>query len=243
MMHLASSKHVVSPRPAGPGRLHALVADYPGGMARAAQRYTGTRPGGRSARVRRAVLDASAAMLLSEGLDALTLAAVAQAAGVHHATVYRRWPTRSRLVLDTIIDLTEARVPAPPPSTGGVHGDLVEYFTPIVQGLRDPHVQALVRSLIALPEEEIAGERREYWRARHAVATAIIEAGVARGELADSIDPWHVVELIAGPIWMRMLITGDGVEDAMLEQLVSEALTVARRRTRGAAPRGSRARA
>ncbi len=209
-------------------------------MARATQRYTGTRPGGRSARVRRAVLDASAAMLLAEGLDALTLAAVAQAAGVHHATVYRRWPTRSRLVLDTIIDLTETRVPVPPPSTCDVHGDLVDYFTPIVQGLRDPQVQALVRSLIALPEEEIAEERREYWRARHALATSIIEAGVARGELPDSIDPWHIVELIAGPIWMRMLVTGAGVDDALLEQLVSEALAVAHRQTGDATRRASR---
>jgi AcrR family transcriptional regulator len=169
------------------------------------------------------VLDAAAATLLSGGLDALTLAGVAQAAGVHHTTVYRRWPTRSRLVLDTIIDLTQSRVPAPP-SSGGVHRDLIAYFTPIVEGFRDPRVQTLVRSLIALPEAEIAEERREYWRARYEVGASIIDAAVARGELPAATDAGHIWDVIAGPIWMRMLITGTDVDAALLEQLVSEAL-------------------
>jgi AcrR family transcriptional regulator len=169
------------------------------------------------------VLDAAAEILLSGGLEALTLARVAQAAGVHHTTVYRRWPTRSRLVLDTIIDLTQSRVPAPP-SSGSVHRDLVAYFTPMVAGFRDPRIQTLVRSLIALPEQDIAEERREYWRTRYEVGASIIHAGVARGELPPSTDAGHIWEVIAGPIWMRMLITGTDVDEALLEQLVSEAL-------------------
>ena len=167
-------------------------------------------------------------MLLSEGLHSLTLARVAQAAGVHHATVYRRWPSRARLVLDTIVELSRATAPAPVPTTGNVHDDLIAYFTPIITGLQDPNVQTLVRSLLSLPEEEIAEERREYWRSRYALATQIIEAGIARGELAPTEDPWHTAELIAGPIWMRLFVTGRAVDADFLEQLVSEALTLAR---------------
>jgi len=189
-----------------------------------AQRYTGARPGGRSARVRRAVLDAAAETLLTGGLESLTLAGVAQAAGVHHTTVYRRWPTRSRLVLDTIVDLTQARVPAIP-STGSVHGDLLAYFTAVVDGMREPRALMLIRSLIALPDDEVAQERREYWQARFDIAGAMVQGGVERGELPAGCDVRRIVEAIAGPIWMRMLIIGDGDVDAeLLERLVTEAL-------------------
>jgi AcrR family transcriptional regulator len=188
-----------------------------------AQTYTGARPGGRSERVRRAVLDSAAETLLSGGLESLSLAGVAQAAGVHHTTVYRRWPTRSQLVLDTIVDLSLTRIPAPPTS-GSVEADLIAYFTPIVEGMRDPLVQNLIRSLIALPEAEVASERRAYWEARHAVAASIVDAAVARGELPASVDVEHLVDVIAGPIWLRTLITGAGVDAALLRQLVREAL-------------------
>jgi AcrR family transcriptional regulator len=174
--------------------------------------------------VRRAVLDAAAETLLAGGLETLTLAGVAQAAGVHHTTVYRRWPTRSQLVLDTIIDLTASRVPGAP-STGSVHEDLLAYFGAIVAGLRDPRALTLVRTLIALPDHEIADERREFWRARYETAAGIIEAGVARGELPPGTDAGHIVDTIAGPIWMRMVIVGGrDVDDGLLEQLVTDAL-------------------
>ncbi|WP_280305829.1 TetR/AcrR family transcriptional regulator [Nocardia neocaledoniensis] len=49
------------------------------------------RPGGRTARNRALVLDAVLAELTEHGYDALTVDAVAARAGVHRATVYRRW--------------------------------------------------------------------------------------------------------------------------------------------------------
>src|SRR6267154_2033770 len=52
---------------------------------------TAQRPGGRSARVRREVLAATLHVLLEEGLDATTIPAIADRAGVHHTSIYRRW--------------------------------------------------------------------------------------------------------------------------------------------------------
>lgn len=189
------------------------------------QPYTGTRPGGRSARVRRAVLDAAGQILLAGGVEALTVPAVASAAGVHHATIYRRWPTRARLVLDTILDLSASGLPVP--AAGGsttARADLIAYFRAVAAGLQDSQIQAVVRGLLALPEDEVAEERREYWRARFAVATSIVESGIACGEFPADLDPPHVVELIAGPIWLRTIVTGAGVDDKHVERLVDEAL-------------------
>src|SRR5438046_812736 len=49
------------------------------------------RPGGRSAAVRRRVLDAALAQLVQHGYDSLSVDVVAERSGVHRTTVYRRW--------------------------------------------------------------------------------------------------------------------------------------------------------
>jgi len=56
----------------------------------------------RSERARKAVLDAAAELLLARGLEAVTMDAVAEGAGVSKATIYRWWPTKQTLALDAL---------------------------------------------------------------------------------------------------------------------------------------------
>ena len=56
------------------------------------------RPGGRSARVRSAVLMAALDALADGGYGSFTCEAVAERAGVHKTTVYRRWGKRWRII-------------------------------------------------------------------------------------------------------------------------------------------------
>jgi hypothetical protein len=127
--------------------------------------------------------------------------------------------------LDTILDLSASGLPVPASSgSTTARAGLIAYFRAVAAGLQDPQIQAVVRGLLALPEDEVAEERREYWRARFAVATSIVEGGIVRGELPADLDPPHVVELITGPIWLRTIVTGAGVDDELVERLVDEAL-------------------
>ena len=50
-----------------------------------------SRPGGRSRRVRRAVLDAVVELLEEGGARAVTIAEVAKRSGVNASSIYRRW--------------------------------------------------------------------------------------------------------------------------------------------------------
>jgi len=59
-------------------------------MQRTKQRVGEQRPGGRSARVRSSVLDATVELLEDVGYERLSVEAVAARAGVHKTTVYRR---------------------------------------------------------------------------------------------------------------------------------------------------------
>ncbi|MCX4763740.1 TetR/AcrR family transcriptional regulator [Streptomyces sp. NBC_01275] len=64
------------------------------------------RPGGRTARVRAAVLRAAGDVLAEEGFDRLDLTDVARRAEVGKTTVYRRWGSVPGLVADLLSDLS-----------------------------------------------------------------------------------------------------------------------------------------
>src|SRR5262245_19167911 len=57
------------------------------------------RLGGRSARVREAVLAAAFAELDEHGYRGFNIESVARRSGVHKTTIYRRWPTREALLV------------------------------------------------------------------------------------------------------------------------------------------------
>lgn len=176
--------------------------------------------------MRAAVLAATAEELLEHGFERLSIASVARRAGVHHTTVYRRWPTKSALLLDAAVELTRQRLPAP--DLGELRRDLHAYFRSLLDALSDPRITALVRSLIAAPSAELSEQRHRYWQDRFEVAAQIVDRAVARGELPQDTQPWRVIELIAGPLWMRVLLTGLPVDEAFLSRAIDDAMRALR---------------
>src|SRR5579862_7114745 len=85
---------------------------------------TRRRPGGRTARATQAILAAVIDELAETGYAALSLDRVAARAGVHRATVYRRWASKEALTADAV--LASAAQDVPPPDTGTLRGDLRE---------------------------------------------------------------------------------------------------------------------
>jgi AcrR family transcriptional regulator len=188
--------------------------------------YKGTRPGGRSARVREAVLAAAAVELIEHGYAELSFARVAERAGVAPTTIHRRWGTRARLVAD-VFD-ANAVTAVPDPHRASLEEDLQAFAAAAAAGLAQPAVQSLLRGMFSLPAEELARIQGEYWEARFGVAQAIVDRAIARGELADGADGWAVFEPLLAPIWMRRLITGLPIDEAALALIVERALRLAR---------------
>lgn len=189
--------------------------------------YRGTRPGGRSARVRRAVLDAALGELVEVGYDELSLPRVAERAGVALSTIHRRWDGKAALVADALTDITAAKVPEP--NLGDVRSDLLALAGSVAAILAEPVTIRMLRSAFALPEAELAELRARHWEPRFAVAQAVVDRAIARGELPAGIDGWELVEPVNARIWMRVLITGLPVDDALIERSVDAALAGARR--------------
>src|SRR6266700_2043671 len=71
------------------------------------------RPGGRSARVQAAVFVATIQLLQEKGYEALSFATVAERAGVHETSLYRRWKTKEQLVINAISGQVAQNIPVP----------------------------------------------------------------------------------------------------------------------------------
>lgn len=195
--------------------------------ASARRAYQGTRPGGRSARVRRAVLDAVLVELVEVGYDELSLPRVAERAGVALSTIHRRWDGKGAVVGEALLDVTEAKVPEP--DLGDVRSDLLALAGSVTAMLSEPVTVQVLRSAFALPDAELAELRAQHWAPRFDVAQSVVERAIARGELPEGLDGWELVEPIHARIWMRLLITGLPMDDALLERWVDQALADARR--------------
>ena len=182
------------------------------------------RTGGRSARVRKAVLDAALALMLERGYDGLSVAEVAQAAGVAETTVYRRWPTKAELAAAAIGELAAAENPLP--DTGSLEGDLTTLLTQIVELLRRPDIERVARASVALSSDDPdqAQARMAFYRMRTAGSAQVAVRAIERGALPAGTDPEAVIEQLVAPAYLRLLLTGGPLDDALVATSVQRTL-------------------
>lgn len=178
------------------------------------------RPGGRTARTRRAVHDAVRA-LLAEREGELSIPAVAARSGVHATTVYRRWRTIESLLLDVAVDDLNAQHPVA--VTGDLETDLTSYVHGLLASIRDARQLAFFEAVQSAARQPDA-----------AVDVAVlVEPRVAQfQELLDAagvatIDGLRLVELIIAPayFWAQVGVPLDPDRDT--RRIVEAVLRVA----------------
>src|SRR3954470_4958434 len=167
------------------------------------------RQGGRRARVRAAVLSATLDVLVEAGYEGMSVESVAARAGVHKTTVYRRWPTKAALVAAAAADRSEQLVPVP--DTGSLVGDLTALGQSIADNLSSELGGGLARTIVAAASasDEVAQVNREFWSVRLALTEAIVDRAVERGEVSADVNRRAVIETLIGPIYVRLLLTGE----------------------------------
>ncbi len=178
------------------------------------------RPGGRSARVRHAVLDAAVALLADAGWSAFSIDAVAAAAGVHRTSLYRRWGTREALALDAVSEHARDRIPVP--DTGALASDLRELAWAVAAEISSPVGRALLR-VDVMGGAGLDDLRQEAFLQRYRQVGRIIDRAVARGEAPSGTDPVGVARTLSAPLLVRLLVTGEPLDRAAVEQAAAAA--------------------
>lgn len=169
------------------------------------------RPGGRAARVRSAILSATEELLLEVGYEELTIEQVAARAGVHKTTVYRRWPTKSELFADAARTSSAENIPIP--DSGSLGSDLMLLARSVAAGLDTELDARRARLLVAaaVTSGELERDMAGFWSERLDASAVIVERAIERGELPPDTDPNVIIETIIGPIWVRVLLTGEPI--------------------------------
>ncbi|MEV6963053.1 TetR/AcrR family transcriptional regulator [Streptomyces sp. NPDC051207] len=185
------------------------------------------RPGGRTARVRAAVLRAAGDVLAERGFAHLDLADVARRAEVGKTTVYRRWGTPAALVADLLADMAEQSLPRT--DTGSVLGDLRANADLVRRTLADPRQGALFRAVIAAAscDERTAGALRRFYAVRVAEWAPCVEQGVRRGEVPAGTDAAAVVRAVSAPLYYALLTTGEAPDPAAADRAARAAFAAA----------------
>lgn len=182
------------------------------------------RPGGRSARVRSAVLTATLELLAEGGFDGVELPEIARRAGVHPTTVYRRWGTKSQLVGEALLE--RSRPLSPTPDTGSLRGDLERLLLEGAALVRTPPVRALFEVLLAGsadPSREVVAARDRFWAAHLHEARGIVQRAVTRSELPARTDAAALVDLVIGPALLRLVLMGQDLHAADAAAIVDRA--------------------
>ena len=175
----------------------------------------------RSTRSHQAILTATAQLLAEVGYTALTIENVAARAGVGKATVYRWWPSKGALVIEA---MSAALVMPPLPESGDLRQDLLAVVKGIVQVLARSPEGAVIPALAAdiMHDREMAEQfRNQMIRPRRSAVTQILQRAVDRGELPSDLDTELLLDVYAGAVFYRVLVSGEPVTDLLAEQLVS----------------------
>lgn len=161
----------------------------------------------RSEPARQAILSAAADLLLTRGLAAVSMDAVAARAGVSKATIYRWWPTKETLALDALYEqLTE---PSPePPDTGTLRGDLLALLLGWIERVGDRPFGRVIGALITeAATDPVFGKlyRERYVEPRRAQARTIFARAMGRDEIAMGTDVEAAIDLLYGALYHRLL--------------------------------------
>lgn len=186
------------------------------------------RPGGRTAKVRAAVLEATQDALVEQGFHALNMDRVAAAAGVGKTTVYRRWGSSIGLITDLLHDMAEQSLPAA--DTGSLEGDLRANALLVLKTLTDPRMGPVFQAVIASAacDEECAAALNGFYTTRLREWAPAVERAVARGEIPAGTDATEVLRAVSAPLYYRFAISREPLTAADAERAVAVALAGAR---------------
>ena len=141
----------------------------------------------------------------SMSVQQLSIERIAREAGVSKTTIYRWWPSKAAVIIDTFL---ENHILATP-----VRQDL-----PAIEALREHvialtalyagHEGRLMAQLIAESQYDPATLdefKKHFWRPRRDAVNVLIERAVAEGSIRGDRDPDEIAERIYAPVYFKLL--------------------------------------
>ena len=177
----------------------------------------------RSAGLDQTLLDVTLQLAGEVGMHAMSMDDLAQRAGVSKATIYRRWPSKERLVLEA---MNQAMRPFDLIDTGSLRADLDDYLGELARRMAEGKASDVLPDLIAasVRDADLRASLDEYTKYRRQPLQAILGRGLQRGELADDTDVEVLIDALIGPFVYRRLLSHHPLDDDFVARLLRTVL-------------------
>jgi AcrR family transcriptional regulator len=171
-----------------------------------------------------AVLKAALRLVTKRGFRAVSVNEIAAEAGVGKMTLYRHWPNKAALVMDSLLVLI------------GSETDFAEAGSAIESLRQQLDLQAaffrssrgnLIRSLVAeaQSDSELAIAFRERWLVpRREGVRQIMRAAVAEGSLRSDIDIHTAIDILYGSFYYCLLLGAGALDERFVDSIYDQFL-------------------
>jgi AcrR family transcriptional regulator len=171
------------------------------------------------------ILDATRELLVAHGVQGLTVEGVAARAGVAKTTIYRRYRSKYELALAVLLHMVNEVVAVP--DLGDTRAELTAFVAGAVRVLGSTLMgrvmQGLVSDLAADPELA-AAFREQIVGARLAEVRRLVDRGIERGDIRSGVDYELVHDLLFGPVYYRLLLSGAPLDPELADRIVGAVL-------------------
>lgn len=182
-------------------------------------------PARRSERSRTAILSATRKLSAELGYQAMSIEAIAAAAGVGKQTIYRWWPSKGVLMLDMWSE--QVQLQGEFPDTGDVAADLKAQIRGLVELANDPELGNSLRSLIGASQHEPALLEElltRIVRPRIEACKRRLRKAQDEGQVDRAVDLDLAVDLLYGGFYHRLILPVTQLDEAFVDGIVDEAL-------------------
>jgi AcrR family transcriptional regulator len=171
-----------------------------------------------------AIRSAVLRLLAEQGPAGVTMEAVAAEARTSKPVLYRRWPDRSSLLRDTLLQVATAAIPHA--DAGSYRADMLAIlrgWAELFTGVNAPVLRAAIAAGTHDPELRAAFQNDVIgWRKQE--MAALLERGIQRGDVRPDVPVEIARELGQSVLWHRLLVTGDPITDDLIVTLVDDVL-------------------
>jgi AcrR family transcriptional regulator len=170
--------------------------------------------------VTEAIRQAFFSELAESGYGRLSIEAVARRATVGKPAIYRRWRSKQDMAVALISEIAWAHLDMP--DTGRLRGDVIAFLRAEYEVLTHPLAKAIIPDLFSEANRNpdlAAALLRTVRDPRRTRAAAIIRRAIERGEVADTLNPDLALDVLAGPLYWRLTVVHQPINDEELVQL------------------------
>ena len=173
------------------------------------------------------ILDAALDVLAEVGYDGMTIDMVAARARAGKATLYRRWPSKTELVIDAVACMKNSDIDLDNlPDTGTLRGDMIAMIKPPT--MRDAEkklrVMAGLISLLARNPELADAAHNAVIAPRARLNRALLQRAIDRGEIRGDLDLALISNISPSMVTYRTMMLRKPVDRDFLVSIIDKVI-------------------